>query len=135
MKFARLLLEDVIPFVPDEVEGRVSADGVQGDGRDDAAAVLLSDSRVRREGHVQVPWQSKYIFLNHNQEYMYRGPWWFIDFDLGVPPVSQFVLPSLPNCHLRKQRQRNKTNKIKQNIVTNNHGHPVVVVLSTSEDH
>ena len=65
---ARLLLEDVIPFVPDEVEGRVSPDGVQGDGRDDAAAVLLSDSRVRREGHVQVPWQNKHIFFNHNPE-------------------------------------------------------------------
>ena len=55
MTFARLLLEDVVPLVPDEVEGRVSADGVQSDGRDDTTAVLLSDPGVRRERHIQVP--------------------------------------------------------------------------------
>ena len=59
-------MEDVVPLVPDEVEGRVSADGVKSDGRDDAAAVLLSHPRVRREGHVQVPWKIKFETLfNH----------------------------------------------------------------------
>ena len=52
---ANLLIEDVVPLVPDEVESGVPADRVEGDGRDDAAPVLLPNTRVGSEGHVQVP--------------------------------------------------------------------------------
>ena len=49
---ANSLVEYIVPLVPDEVERGVPADRVEGDGRDDAAPVLLPHTRIGSEGHV-----------------------------------------------------------------------------------